>query len=79
MKGRRYDAVVDIWKNMTADLTIIAAYVLARCFRTYTNSVTSVCRFTGTVVREVTNKRIYVCIDFVIFQFHDALSARCTS
>lgn len=79
MKGRRFDAVVEIWKNMTAELTIIAAYELARCFRSYTNFVTNVCGFAGTVVREVTNKHISVCIDFIIFQFHDALSARCTS
>jgi hypothetical protein len=79
MKARRFDAVVDIWKNMTAELTIIAAYVLARCFRSCTNSVTNVCGFTGTVVRDVTNKHISVCIDFIIFQFHDALCARCTS
>ena len=74
MEGRRFDAVVDIWKNMTAELTIIAAYELARCFRSCTNFVTSVCGFTGIVVREVTNKHISVCIDFIIFQFHDALS-----
>lgn len=60
MKNRRFEAVVDIWKNATAELAIIAGCEFSRRFRRCTNAVMNVCGSRGTVLKEIINKHISV-------------------